>query len=82
MGNLRITRRGFIQGVSALSFAFALGPRSARGTKPQAFVPHGILRIDPDNTVHVTMPHAEFGQGAYTGMAQIIADELGYCPGH
>ena len=76
MGNLRITRRGFIQGVSALSFAFALGPRSARGTKPQAFVPHGILRIDPDNTVHVTMPHAEFGQGAYTGMAQILADEL------
>ena len=76
MANLNITRRGFIQGMSALSFAFALQPKSVLGAKPSPFSPHGILRIDPDNSIHITMPHAEFGQGAYTGMAQILADEL------
>ena len=76
MAKLSVTRRGFIQGMSALSFAFALRPNAVLGAKPSALSPHGILRIEPDNSIHVTMPHAEFGQGAYTGMAQIVADEL------
>ena len=56
MANMNITRRGFIQGMSALSFAFAVQPKSVFGAKPSPFSPHGILRIEPDNTIHITMP--------------------------
>ena len=38
---------------------------------PQAFV-----RIDGNNVVTVISKHIEFGQGAYTGMATLIAEEL------
>lgn len=34
------------------------------------------IRIAPDNTVTVLMPHSDMGQGSSTGLAQIVADEL------
>ena len=35
------------------------------------------LKIAPDGRVTVAVPQAETGQGAWTGLAQIAADELG-----
>ena len=46
-------------------------PPQRRRRRPDAF-----LRIAPDNTVTVICKHIEFGQGPYTGVATIIADEL------
>ncbi len=48
-------------------------PRAATGgtLEPNAFV-----RIDTSGNVVVTSKHLEMGQGAYTGLATIIADEL------
>lgn len=34
------------------------------------------IRINKDNTVTVLSPHTELGQGAGTGLTQIVADEL------
>ncbi len=34
------------------------------------------VRIAPDNTVTVLVPHSDMGQGSQTGLAQIVADEL------
>ena len=34
------------------------------------------LRIAPDDTVTVLVPHTDMGQGSQTGLAQIVADEL------
>ena len=76
MDKYTVTRRGFIHGLSALSFSFAVSPKISFADKPQSFSPHGILRIETDNKIRIAMPHAEMGQGAYTGMAQILADEL------
>ncbi|HWN68979.1 MAG TPA: molybdopterin cofactor-binding domain-containing protein, partial [Haliangium sp.] len=41
-----------------------------------AFAPNAFLRIAPDGTVTVVSKHIEFGQGTYTGLATILAEEL------
>ena len=63
-----------------LIVAFAAWPRrvgsaltAARGE--QIFGDY--LKISPDGRVTVAIPQAETGQGAWTGLAQIAADELG-----
>lgn len=38
--------------------------------------PNAFVRISPDNTVTVVAKHLEMGQGTYTGMATLIAEEL------
>jgi isoquinoline 1-oxidoreductase beta subunit len=78
MGELTIARRGFLKGAASLTFGLVLTPGRllAAANVGPAFSPSALLRIDPDNTVRIIMPHAEMGQGAYTGLAQILADEL------
>ncbi len=74
-----LTRRGFIRGASALTFALALGPRrglAAAGGAPPVLSPNALLSIDTDGAVRITMPHADLGCGIYTGLAQVLADEL------
>ena len=34
------------------------------------------MRIAPDDTVTVLIKHIEFGQGPYTGLATLVAEEL------
>jgi isoquinoline 1-oxidoreductase subunit beta len=34
------------------------------------------IEIKPDNTVRIAVPRAEMGQGVYTGIAMLIAEEL------
>jgi len=38
--------------------------------------PNTFLTIGPDNTVTVLSKHIEFGQGPFTGMATLVAEEL------
>jgi CO/xanthine dehydrogenase Mo-binding subunit len=38
--------------------------------------PNAFVRIAPDDTVTVISKHTEMGQGVYTGVATILADEL------
>lgn len=40
------------------------------------FEPNAFLRINPDNTVTVISKHLEMGQGTYTGLATLVAEEL------
>ncbi len=40
------------------------------------FAPNAFLRVAPDNSVTVIAKHVEMGQGAYTGIATIVAEEL------
>ena len=46
------------------------------GEQPAVFAPNAFLRIGTDNTVTVISKHVEVGQGVYTGLATIIAEEL------
>ena len=40
------------------------------------FVPNAFIRITSDGTVILTMPYVEMGQGTYTSIPMLIAEEL------
>ena len=52
--------------------AFAQAPAAA----PPNITPNTFLIIKPDNTVTVLCKHIEMGQGPFTGMATLVAEEL------
>jgi isoquinoline 1-oxidoreductase subunit beta len=52
------------------------GPTPTPPDPAHAFAPNAFLRIAPDGTVTVVSKHIEFGQGTYTGLATILAEEL------
>ncbi len=51
-------------------------PRIAATRRRTVFTPNAFLRIGADNSVTVIAKHLEMGQGAYTGIATIVAEEL------
>jgi isoquinoline 1-oxidoreductase beta subunit len=73
-----LTRRHFLQGTAlagaALVVGFRLDGRPAAAA--EALAPNAFVRIAPDNTVTIISKHIEFGQGSYSGLATIIAEEL------
>jgi len=78
-------RREFLKSAASLS-ALALtigfewlGPArraAAAGAGPTLFAPNAFLRIDASGGVTVIAKHVEMGQGAYTGIATVLAEEL------
>ncbi|MEQ8663056.1 MAG: molybdopterin cofactor-binding domain-containing protein [Gammaproteobacteria bacterium] len=77
MARMLLSRRGFMRNATVLTVALAAAPSSLLArTAERDFRPHAILRIERDGTVRIFMPHADLGSGIYTGLAQIIADEL------
>jgi isoquinoline 1-oxidoreductase subunit beta len=44
--------------------------------QPTVFAPNAFLRIGGDDIVTIISKHIEVGQGAYTGLATILAEEL------
>lgn len=66
---------GLVIGVTLLpgggKLARAAAPAAAAPVDPNAFV-----RIAADNTVTVAIKHIEFGQGTYTGLSTLVAEEL------
>lgn len=75
------SRRAFVQagGAAALVLGVHLpirGARAASGAAATSFEPNAFVRIAADSSVTVVCKHIEFGQGPYTGVATILADEL------
>jgi isoquinoline 1-oxidoreductase beta subunit len=81
------SRRDFLKsagaaGTVALTIGFQWGGSTRRAFAapvvplPGAFTPNAFLRIGSDNVVTVIAKHVEMGQGAYTGIATIVAEEL------
>ncbi len=79
------TRRDILAGAAGLLVAVSL-PVPARaqsgaaaaiqGTSDAGFAPNAFIRIAADNTVTILIKHLELGQGAFTGLATLVADEL------
>ena len=57
---------------SANRFAFA----QADATTAASFVPNAFLRIAADDSVTVLIAHSEMGQGIWTALPMLIAEEL------
>ncbi|MBL8474135.1 MAG: xanthine dehydrogenase family protein molybdopterin-binding subunit [Rhodocyclaceae bacterium] len=86
---INLSRRQFLQGGAGLTLGYAL-PGVAMAALPEAgpgkagaglaadlhFEPNAFLRIDADNSVTVLSKHLEMGQGTYTGLATLVAEEL------
>ncbi|RQR58922.1 xanthine dehydrogenase family protein molybdopterin-binding subunit [Burkholderia sp. Bp9126] len=81
----RPARRSFLKAAGAAAAVsltvgfewFGTGRRALAATAPAAeFAPNAFLRITPDGIVTVVAKHVEMGQGAYTGIATIVAEEL------
>lgn len=77
------SRRRFLQGTAAgltlaVYFPWVLAKNSSTAGQAQAasFEPNAFLRIGEDNCVTVIAKHLEMGQGTYTGLATIVAEEL------
>jgi CO/xanthine dehydrogenase Mo-binding subunit len=81
------SRRQWLKAMGAGGLGLVVGiPLS--GCSSTADLPHAeggaslgaFLQIAPDNSVHFYQPRAEMGQGVYTGMTTLIAEELGVAP--
>lgn len=78
------SRRSFLQGIAGLTLAVYLpgaaaasGPSERAGASAEpAFEPNAFVRIGTDNIVTVISKHIEMGQGTYTGLATLVAEEL------
>ncbi|MDH3253813.1 MAG: xanthine dehydrogenase family protein molybdopterin-binding subunit [Acidobacteriota bacterium] len=76
-----LDRRQVLKGSLTLGAGLVIGLRLPRGARAQApaggeFVPNAFVRIAPDNSITVLSKHIEFGQGTYTGLATVLAEEL------
>src|SRR5260370_15025941 len=58
----------------SLSLPFAKGEAEAVGAG--RFAPNAFIRIEGDGRIVLTMPYVEMGQGTYTAIAMLIAEEL------
>jgi isoquinoline 1-oxidoreductase subunit beta len=77
-----LSRRSFLQAGAAaggglmlsLSLPFANGDAQAAGA--EGFAPNAFIRIAGDGKIVLTMPYVEMGQGTYTSIPMLIAEEL------
>ena len=55
---------------------FDLGAAAAEGAATSPPMPAAFIRIGADNTVTVIVKHLEMGQGTFTGLPTLVAEEL------
>ncbi|RNF33530.1 xanthine dehydrogenase family protein molybdopterin-binding subunit [Paracoccus methylarcula] len=84
--NIHTSRRAFLSGL-IVAVALPGLARAQQKSGAAAFfneLPEGsgemsanaFIRVAPDNTVTVLIKHIEFGQGPYTGLTTLVAEEM------
>lgn len=78
-----LSRRAILKGGGALIIGFMLPTGMGRlaaqppGTGgPPPVDPNAFIRVAPDSSVTVLVKHIEFGQGPFTGLATLVAEEM------
>jgi len=76
--DISFSRRALLQGAAGFVIALylPLGRAWAAQTETQPFAPNAFLRVGTDDTVTVLVKHIEFGQGPFTGLATLVAEEM------
>src|SRR6202140_224489 len=74
-----LTRRGFLQAGAAAGGGLMLSLglfAQADAAEADSFEPNAFIRIGRDGQIVLTMPYVEMGQGTYTSIPMLIAEEL------
>lgn len=76
-----LSRRQFLQVGAAAGGGLLIGlalPLSTEDANAAAgeFAPNAFIRIESDGRIILTMPYVEMGQGTYTSVPMLIAEEL------
>jgi isoquinoline 1-oxidoreductase beta subunit len=75
-----LTRRTFIEASAGLGGALLVGflipPAGSLADEKGPFTPNAFIRIDVTGKITLIMPQVEMGQGVYTAIAMILAEEL------
>jgi CO/xanthine dehydrogenase Mo-binding subunit len=86
-GNV-FSRRDFVVAIAGAGGGLLLGCRvdgrrspatsgdTAASANTAAFAPNAFVRVGADDTVTVILPQAEMGQGVYTALPMLVAEEL------
>ena len=84
--HLALSRRAVLQSgiAGGLVLAFQWPVRAARFNEPEQspdhpdgqFAPNAFIRLDHAGKTTLVMPQAEMGQGVYTAIAMILAEEM------
>jgi isoquinoline 1-oxidoreductase beta subunit len=76
------SRRAFLQAGAAaggglmLSLTLPLANGDAQAAAADGFAPNAFINIKGDGQIVLTMPYVEMGQGTYTSIPMLIAEEL------
>jgi isoquinoline 1-oxidoreductase subunit beta len=87
---VKLSRRDVLQGTAGLIIGVCLPSNAARaqlqsgaaqalcpGTAISgAFAPNAFVRVGADDVVTIVIKHIEFGQGSFTGLATLVAEEM------
>lgn len=84
----RFDRRNFLIAGAITAVGVVIGIRvskdrfggDAADTSGETLKPNAFVRIAPDDTVTIIIGKSEMGQGIYTGLPMILAEELDYDP--
>ena len=75
-----LSRRNFLVNTAVagggLLLSFSLPSGQSMGSVAGAFEPNAFIRIGRDGLVVLTMPYVEMGQGTYTSIPMLVAEEL------
>jgi isoquinoline 1-oxidoreductase beta subunit len=80
-----LSRRQFLSATAVLGggllIGFTAGPsmstaRAAEKVAGEPFTPNAFIRVDPNGQITLIMPYVEMGQGTYTSIPMLIAEEL------
>jgi isoquinoline 1-oxidoreductase beta subunit len=85
--DMQLSRRATLAGMAGLVIGVCLpgaamaqggAARAFRPSDPAAapFAPNAFVRVGSDDTVTVLIKHIEFGQGPFTGLATLVAEEM------
>src|SRR5438034_3871013 len=83
--DINLSRRQFLSASAALGGGLLIGFTAGRSIRDAdaaeraagaAFTPNAFIRIGGNGQVTLTMPYVEMGQGTYTSIPMLIAEEL------
>ncbi len=74
-----LSRRSFLRTSATASAGLVIGfylPSKAHADSDDAFSPNAYLMITPKGTITIVVPRTEMGQGVWTSLPMILAEEL------